>query len=484
MVIDPGLAATVDEGFDKPPATCPGPAPNRLTIQVPTENTRFSLGQASSRWNTDTGIVGISDSHVHFETKANDKTIVSLGTSATTASVSGHGGAPPTQSVGYAMVTQVNAWHEAALQHYLVSQTKDMSLRTAGASRRAVVQADAGMVDLNAKVQVNLSGGGVSIAASELELEPTGYDQAWKGLKPKSAAKSATQIANAIISAIVAALNIKYNHAGEHFAAGAFAGSPASRLDKAKWAKNALMFGVSGYSVYSLFATPEAPPNCVKISADDVVGGAAGGDVSIFGLLTANLGSSVWTTVSSSVSASIKGLVLGGMAGAYASVKGIRKVDIGSDWGMIFLAAEKEIELKGKEVSAAAKVAHVAAPDGHGVFAGTEKLWFGAPGPVAKPGGTPGADGYGVIFEKSGLTLGAATVDSNDMSNTKIKTHDRVLSISVPEGGAPSIQISASELAWVKLEADACTFRAKNKPIRFTATSGSFTINSSQIRLN
>jgi hypothetical protein len=69
------------------------------------------------------------------------------------------------------------------------------------------------------------------------------------------------------------------------------------------------------------------------------------------------------------------------------------------------------------------------------------------------------------------------------MNTTKIKTNDRVLSISVPDGGSPTIKISASEHAWVELTDDHCTFYAHHKPIRFSAPEGMITMDK-DVKLN
>ena len=188
FMVDPALTDAVELDHDAPALHSPTAGPNRYTIHVPTETTRLSLGQKSPRWNTDIGITGYTDSHVHFETKAHDSTIVSLGGPATTTAIPGHDAKVSAKSQGYSMVTAKNAWHEATLQHHLLSRAEDMSLRTIGGDKRAVIQADHGKVDINGGKQVNVSGGGVSIAAGELAVEQKGYNQPWVGTRPHSSA--------------------------------------------------------------------------------------------------------------------------------------------------------------------------------------------------------------------------------------------------------------------------------------------------------
>ena len=83
FVVDPVYADTVEMDIDLVSVGQPTAGPNRHTTHVPTEKTVLSLGALSGRWNTDKGITGYTDSHIHFETKAGSRTVVSLGGPAT-----------------------------------------------------------------------------------------------------------------------------------------------------------------------------------------------------------------------------------------------------------------------------------------------------------------------------------------------------------------------------------------------------------------
>ena len=401
-VVDPALGDAVEEGYDVGAIGSPTTGPNRYTVHVPTETTRLSLGQKSPRWNTDLGITGYTDSHVHFETKTNDKTVVSLGGPATTADVTGLGGTPPVSTHGYSMVTEGNAWHDALLQHYLLSQTADMSLRTAGAGKRAVIQADHGKVDVNGGQQVNVSGGGVSIAADELEVEDVGYGDSWEAKRPHSSAAGATRIVVAVAGAVSALVTFVSNKVRTKYAEGNFAGSPMGWADKNKWKINGALLALAVNSVRSLAMAKTSPEKCVKLAAKDDLAAMAGGDISVFGVMGATLGSAGWTTVSAGMSASLKATAFGGVGGAFASMKGYRKVEMASDYGNVGVAAEHEILLEGKRdaIAGGDKVAHIASPasNGKALFGGKEKLWFGSCGrrlrhPARRRGGR---DGQGV----------------------------------------------------------------------------------------
>jgi uncharacterized protein (DUF2345 family) len=470
FVVDPALADSVEAEYDATVLHGTTNGPNRYTLHVPTEATVLSLGKASPRWDTDTGITGHTESHIHFETKKNDKTVVSLGGPAKTAGIAGHDGTVPGGKLqGYAMVTEVNAWHDAKLQHYLLSQTADISLRTAGGGRRAVVQADAGSVDLNGGVQVNLSGGGVSIAAGEREVVVVGYGGSWEGNRPHSSAGAAAQIASAVLTTLSALANVFYNKPRTKYAEGAFEGSPATFLDKAKWAINGALFVAAANKIRALLSTPTSPLACVKLAAPEVVGATAGGDVSIFGVRGASLGSAGWTTVSAAVSASLKGTVFAGVSGMFGSMKGYKKVEIGSDWGDVFVGAETAIEIEAEDnVSIGAKgTAHVASPEGHAVFGGGEKVWLGS----------PAGGGFGVICDDEGLAMGKAHVAEKDMPSTKI---EKTPALRIEKD---STIVAENPYTSMKLDGDNCSIFAKHKPIRFTATSGPVTVNGSKILL-
>ncbi|APR77231.1 Hypothetical protein A7982_02578 [Minicystis rosea] len=474
FVVDPDLGGSVEKAYELPLLHSPTAGPNRYTVHVPTETTRLSLGQKSARWDTDTGITGHTESHIHFETKATDTTIVSLGGPATTTGILGHPGAdakpkqavPPKSTKGYAMVTSMNAWHDAKHQHYLISHTEDMSLRTSGSEARAVVQADAGKIDLNGGKEVNVSGGGVSIAAGELEVEDVGYDEAWEGRRPHSSAAGATQIAAAVAASLSAAADFIANKVRTKYKEGDFAGAPEEMTDKHKRKINGALLLLSLKKVYALVSEPKTPEKCVKLAAPDIVAATAGGDVSVFGMKGVALGSAGWTGVNAGMSASMKATLFGGVGGMFTGMKGYRKVEMGSDWGKIFVAAETEIHLQGeKDFTAGAKsVAHVASPDGEALLGG-KKTWFG----------TPAGGGYGLLLDDQGLALGAAS-GADKMSSAKIKDQPALRMTS------SSIEAKTSDTS-LELGDDKVTMTGKNKKIRFESTSGPVTVNGARILL-
>ena len=462
FVTDPQLGDTVALGYSRPTLHGPTTGPNRYTLHVPTETTRLSLGKDSPHWVTDVGITGYTNSHIDFETKKNDKTVVSLGGPTTKAAIKGHGDSAPVATHGYSMVTDVNAWHDAKLQHYLLSRAGDISLRTRGGDKRAVIQSDTGSVELNAGKQVNVSGGGVSIgAAGELEVEDVGYAGSWAGLRPHSTSAAGSRIGAAVFAAMSAIQDVIFNVPRHKYEPGNFAKAEEEWGDKNKRRINSALFLLAAKKVYSAAAAPVAPPKSVKLDAEKHLAALAGGEISFFGLMGASLGSVIWTTVSAGLSASLKAVAFGGVAGGFVSAKGLRKAEMGSDWGKIFVGTKKEIHAAGEKkfTVAAKKEAHVASPEDEGqlLLGGASALFMG----------TPKGQQWGLRLDDKGVALGQAT--NADKMEAKVKAKPAIRidddKIELKGGVKPTITIDSGNVRFTAPQ------------IRFEATSGSFTVN-------
>ena len=411
FVVDPNFADTVE--VNRAPVTVANPTsdPNRYTMHVPKETSVVSLGAASGTWTTDLGIVGYTDSHIHFETKEVSKTVVSLGGPATTAGIGGYsasGGnecsaSAPGGTRGYSMVTEMNAWHEAQQQHYWLSQEDDITLRTTGEEKRAVLQAEAGYVDLVGKKEVNIAGGGVSIGArADLEFEDIHYAKPWTGKTLHATAGKRTAIGMSILNAaliahntIAAAAKMRKEHkAGElHSATDALAEVVEWAVDLAEAVR---LVG----EVHELLGEEEAPEQSIKIDAEADFGGAAGGEVAFFGQYGASLTGGIWTSVSAIVSAGLKGTVFAGVAAAYTSLKGYKKIELSVDHGDAHFSAKGDVTVgaEGAFVGVGKEIAQMSsAKDAY--FAGKNSAWVGV----------AAGDGWGMSFVGDNLTLGKAT---------------------------------------------------------------------------
>lgn len=407
FVADPEMADSVELEYGVVTVASPTHDADRLTIHVPAEATVLSLGAASAQWKTDFGIVGYTNNHIHFETKANDKTVVSLGGPATTSAIKGHDEAVPVASQGYSMVTAERAWHESNGQHYLLSQDEDISLLTLGPGKRAVVQADHGHVDINGGEEVNLSGGGVAIgAASGIQFEDVLYDGNFSGKAPTSTSAKTAKVGMDLISGVFSAhdLGLKAFKTATGPKIGALAKTEFFWADVVKWGTDAVKFGLSVNKLRKVFQHVASPPGCVKLAAESDVAGLAGTDVSFSGVTGASLASTLFTTVSAGLMASMKGTLFAGVGGILTSLKGQKKIEICSTSGDLVFGAKKNIEFTSDEsfVAASAKDAQVTGKK-HLLFGAGERAFIG----VGK--------GWGVLFDKDGVALGKASgVDDLD----------------------------------------------------------------------
>ena len=421
FVVDPVYADTVEMDIDLVSVGQPTAGPNRYTIHVPTETTRLSLGARSGRWNTDKGITGYTDSRVHFETKAGSRTVVSLGGPATKSTLFGLEEKAPIASNGYSMVTIKNAWHDAQKQHYLLSRAADVTLRTMGAGKRAVIQAVSGMADLTGGKEVNLAGGGVAIGAHiAMPFEDVKYDENWHGETPHSlAAKRSAKFTTISSTAVTAhslvlsavAMRKKYNKGHLHASVDTFA-------DVAEWLIDLTEFYRAKGEIEELFAAEEAVENSIKMDAQEDFGVSAGGQAAFFGIQSATLVSAVWTGVSAVVSAGLKGTLFAGVAGAYTSLKGYKKIEVGCDLGDTLLDAKKNLSIAAENsFIAVGKELVKVAGEKNAYFSSGDNAWLGV-----SAGG-----GWGLRLNADGVMIGKAS--SADTMKSATIAADRSIKI-------------------------------------------------------
>lgn len=127
FVVDPNVARAIDAGYDHPVPKGQTADPNRYTIHVPSDETVFSLGKGADGPDhiKDDGITGRTKKHLHFHVEKPETTVV-LGQPATDSGASRWDPEKAATVVtGYTMVTEGNAWQEAAHQHALLSLEGD-----------------------------------------------------------------------------------------------------------------------------------------------------------------------------------------------------------------------------------------------------------------------------------------------------------------------------------------------------------------------
>jgi len=455
FVVDPIYADTVEMELDLVTVAEPTEGPNRYTVHVPTEKTALSLGAASGRWNTDKGITGHTASHVHFETKAGSRTVVSLGGPATKSTLTGLGDKAPVHSIGYAMVTLQNAWHDAKQQHYLLSRTADVTLRTMGAGKRAVIQAVEGIVDLVGAHEVNLAGGGVAIGAhQDMPFEDVKYGKNWHGVTPHSLAAKRSAQFTTIGAAAIAAHNLTMSAIATRskFKAGELHPVVDTFADIVEWGIDAAEFYRAKSDIQGLFSAQPAVKDNIKIDAERDFGVSAGGEAAFFGIQGATLVSKVWTSVSAIVSASLKGTLFAGVAAAYTSLKGYKKIEIGCDVGNALFDAGRSVSIsaEGSFIGVGKDLAQVSG-ETNAYFTGAERAWLGV---------TAGG-GWGLQLDALGVMIGKAT-SAGSMKSAKVAP-DR--SIKIDKKGFTL----KSGLSEVTLTEEA--FEVKAKSVNLIATS-------------
>ena len=412
-VSDPSLSDTVETAYEHVPGSNVTTGPNRYTVHVPSENSVLSLGAASpSRWVTDLGIVGYTNRHIHFETKTSDKTIVSLGEAATRADIEAHGGiAPKTDAThGYVMITAQRSWHQANGQHYLVSHTADVSLRTIS-GKRAVVQAENGAVDLNAGKEASLSAPGITIGAAEgITFEDVDYEGTFKGHAAKSAAASTAKLWIDILSGAVSAhdVGLKFIKTAKKIKDKKSAFSNIVKIDTVKWGLDVAKLVLSIGKIKDALQKVEPPDGTIKLNAQKDVIAVAGKDVGITAGWGVSLGSGVATTVAAGAIATMKGGLFAGIGSALSSMKAARRLEIIANWGDVILSAAKNVELTGDEhFRAGGKTGATVVGTKRLLLGGKTRVWIGS------------GQGFGMLFDDKGVAFGKAEGVEN-MASAKV----------------------------------------------------------------
>lgn len=458
FVSDPAIADSVEIEYGKVTLARPTHDPNRLTIHVPTDHGVLSLGAASPTWKTDIGIVGYTDTHIHFETKKNDKTIVSLGGPAETTAITGHGGEPPEATRGYSMVTAENAWHESEGQHYLISHGGDISIRTMGGSKRAVIQADHGFVDVNGGEEITMSGGGVAIgAASSLHMSDVPYEGHFGGKAPMpELAKKLKPIVD-IISAVFSAhdLGLKAHKTFAKWKAKELSVNEYLYADVVKWVGDSIKFGMSVNKIKKAYAHAPSPPGCVKLGAEKDVGALAGGDVALAGTVGASFASAASASISAGVMASLKGALFAGVGSILTSIKGQKKLEVSSTWGDVVFSAKQNVEFSVENE-------FVASAEGDATVSGKKNLLLGG----AKRAWIGAEPGWGALFDDKGVAFGKAS-GAGDMTSASIDASPaiRIDDDKIEIAGQSGAITLSNDL--VLVEAPGIRFDAKQKNVTF-----------------
>ena len=361
-VLDPTIPMVETDDPSRPATATPTNGPHRYTVVVPNkggngENSIFSVGQAGPADRIrDTGITAMTRTHIHWHTVDAPQTMVLLGGPTAHHGWEGPNGADnPATNSGYMVVTEGLAWQESRGHQYLLSKDGDAVLRSAGAGKRVVLQADQGEMDLVAKTKLYAIAPGVNISAP-VEVAPvttTNYGGSWTADMPKVEAGKASKTALTVIGVLTSAHDLfkKAPKIRKKFKEKKAAWE-SEGTDIAKWTLDAYKAAATGIkTANSIWADPAPKPGVVKVSGEDSVAILGGSDVSLWGGTGVSAGGTIWAGLTAGVSASVKSSVWAGIGSMYTSLKGYRKVEMSSDYGKASVKAAKELELTSEEKS-------------------------------------------------------------------------------------------------------------------------------------
>ncbi len=421
VVIDPTLPMIETDDPTRPATASPTNGPHRFTIVVPNaggnaENSILSVGQAGPADRIqDTGITGMTKTHVHFHTKE-VQTMVLLGGPTANHGWSGPNGANnPAASSGFMVVTEGKAWQESRGHQYLMSKDADATLRSAAAGKRVVVQADQGEIDILAMQKIYATAPTITLMAPAAFTPQTSvnYAGAWTADLPETTAGKTAKSITTVLGILTGAhdLGKKVPKLWKSYKKGKKE-IETSVTDTAKWGLDMVKWAFTVNKQFKLFSTNPGPGQ-LKLGADADVGVLAGGDVGIWGGTGFSAGGGIWTSVSGGVSASMKAVGWAGVGGMWTSIKGYRKLDLGSEYGKTSVKAKTEIDITcedGDTKIGAKDTAQVVA-DKTAFMVGKDKLVVG--------GGS--GSGTGMVCTQDALKIGmmtkvteAAAADTDD----------------------------------------------------------------------
>lgn len=357
--------ATTQIKDNRPPVAPLTGVPNRYTVFVPSEKTTLSLGEKCPEEDRidDVGVTARTDNHIHFHVAKNHKTVVSLGGPSTTVTdaldVESQDPKVPAESVGYSMVTDDVAWHDAKKQHYLVSRTADIVVRTVGkgakgtAGPAALLQSDLGCTTVGAGNMVTIGGiGGVHIFSHPgLPMETDeGYDKPVGG-------KMELEFSHDRLAKAVTAADLASGAACLFDAAFLVRPKQPEWKKKLKWkpgtwveyaslALDAVKLGMSGWEFYKSLNPKTYPSaNTVDIIGEGGITANTPATVGIYGSKGVGI-SSALTVDLVGTTAGVKAYTFAGVwAGLVASLTGIKDAKVEARFGCVGVAGQKGVDI-------------------------------------------------------------------------------------------------------------------------------------------
>lgn len=403
--LDPG-AAFVETDAARPPVAPTTAGPHRYTIYVPNNDqsiVNVGQGVTGDTRIKDTGITGKTNSHIHWEVKGKaNKTLVTLGGPATDSVLTAFDATVPTKSTGYAMVTDGPAWHDSKGQHYMVSRTADVIIRTHGEKKTAALHSDTGDISIAAGHKIAIGAKGEVWVGADVDgtVEDKKFEKVIDGEVGK-------WLANKAAKTVMTAADTYYSWA-------AVAAKAADVQKKAKdgkdgwetetnWSKAKFIIDIAKIaSTVGRYATEFFVPGKVSIVATTFAGMTGNIAASIYG----NLSASVTSVLSASLlggTASVKGFLWTSVwSGIGTSIKSIKDVEVKADKGKTKVQAKKDVE-----ISSETTTVKVTGEQFVQVNSVSQVVFIH--GKVGTYMGAAGSEGYGAYALEKELSLGKFT---------------------------------------------------------------------------
>ncbi|MBN4059144.1 hypothetical protein JYT22_00660 [Endomicrobium sp. AH-315-J14] len=323
--------------------------PHRYTIMAPHDDesiVNIGHGTPEEKRLKDHGITGRTKSHIHWHTTEPPQTMLALGG----VTKEGFNGYPDTNNLenneGIMGVTDGFCWFESEKDQYILSRAGHATLRTHGDSRRIVVQADKGYVDVIAKKGLYNLANYVKIQAiSDIApVETINYKGDWCTAEvPAHAASKWMAYVAVSAAALTYAIDVgsKGKKMYDKVAAPGFSGLKKDISGSAKWL---LGLGKFAWLLYELATmAQDEPAGCVKIAADSKVAIFANYKVSIFGGIAFSANSLLYSSISSAAYTAVVSGAFAGVTSAFSYVYGWKWIHIESSHGEVQVHAKTEV---------------------------------------------------------------------------------------------------------------------------------------------
>jgi hypothetical protein len=466
--IDPHLSDKLKP--NRPAVGTPTSGPNRHTTFVPSESTTFSLGEKCPERINDVGITGRTDNHVHLHVRTNNKTLVTLGSGATEVVIDAHDAKVPTKSTGYAMVTDQNAWHDSALQHFIVSRCEDVVIRAPAEGKSILLQADAGHITAVAKETATFASLGQVklIADPDAQLEGPAYEKGPEG-KVKASFESIDHrlggnVAKWITGAYGVMMSLIVANGKDPF------------WEKPKFKPKNLEDVVDVLydmdklraSIYKYFTHHDGDPGKLSLAAAKSASVGSLGSLSLYGVSSASMISEGGLSLMG-LQASLKALhKVSVWGGRKASIKAGKEASLEGEWGMAKVKGYKGVEVTSTKESAVIQGFTDASLRGTtgGAYVHSAKHTYVGSGAAA---------GYGIVVLPDKLSLGKVSSGGDEFEEkAKVEPKKGIAiddkTITMGHGSAKfvmrqdDVKLNAHKEVWLKLEYNGgVTLKTKKK---------------------